>query len=85
MSYKQMERRLAAIEQEARSQQQARIESMSDAELDALIAEFAERDPVGNAAVEAMSAEDLDRLCDGRMPAAEWEQHRERAAASLNT
>ena len=84
MSYKQIERRLVDLEQAARSQQQARIESMSEAELDALIADYAERDPVGNAAVEAMSAGDLDRLCDGKMPTAEWEQHRARAQERLN-
>ncbi len=84
MSYKQMERRLADLEEAARAQERARVASLSADELDAAIADFAERDPVGYAAVEAMSAGDLDRLCDGKMLEAEWEQHLARAQERIN-
>ncbi len=84
MSYKQMERRLADLEEAARAQERARVASLSLDELDAEIAEFADRDPVGYAAAEAMSEDELDRLCNGKMPAAEWQQHLERAQERIN-
>ncbi len=85
MSYKQMERRLADLEEAAAAKQRARLASLSDDELDALIADM---DPqaraVLDAVADALSDEDLDRYLDGRMPDAEWRQHLERAQERIN-
>ncbi len=72
MSYTQMARRLAELEQAAAAKQRARIASLSDDELEALIADM---DPqaraVLDAVADALSNEDLDRFLDGRMSSAE--------------
>ncbi len=78
MSYKQMERRLAVIEQEAaKAAEQAYttwIESLSEAEIDALCAANAERNPEGQAALEAMSEAELEHaIATSRMSAREWD------------
>ena len=88
MSYRDMQRRLEELEakraEQERAERQAWLESLSHAELEAWCADFAERDPVGNAAVDAMSIPDLERLAAGRMPDAEWQQHLERAQERIN-
>lgn len=90
MSYKHMERRLAVMEQKAaQAAEQAYmkwVENLSVADLAALVAADAERDPVGYAAMEAMSDAELGHLiATGRMSAREWEtallQGKERLAA----
>ncbi len=87
MSYKQMQRRLEELEakraEQERAAQRAWVENLSEAELEAWCADYAERDPVGNAAVEALSEADLERLAAGTMPDAEWQQHLERARERL--
>ncbi len=87
MSYREMQRRLeqleATREQQERAAQRAWAESLSFEELERLVADYAARDPVGKAAADAMSMPDLDRLVEGKMPDAEWEQHLERAQERL--
>ncbi len=84
MSYKQMDRRLVDLERAAAAKYQAWLDSLSDEELERYVADCAERDPVGHVAFEAMSDEELDRACDGRMSEAEWQQHREQAQERTN-
>ena len=83
MGYRDMARRLEELEakraEQERAEQQAWVDSLSDEDLDRYVADYAERDPVGNAAVEALSEADLERLAAGTMPDAEWQQHLERA------
>ena len=83
MSYRDMQKRLEQLEstreQQERAEHQAWVESLSDTELDAWCADYAERDSVGYATFEALSEEDLDRACDGRMSDAEWQAHRRQA------
>ena len=81
---KRLEQLEAKRAEQERAEHQAWVESLSDAELDALIAEEAERDPVTHAAVEALSDADLERLDAGTMPNAEWQQHLQRAQERLN-
>ena len=76
MSYKQMERRLAELEQMAQDRQRAWLASLSDAEFDALLEE---RWPGFALVIDALSDADRERLWDGTMSAAEFEQHRQRA------
>ncbi len=87
MTYREMARRLEQLEakraEQERAEQRAWIESLSDEDFDRYVADIAERDPVGYAAFEAMSDEDLDRACDGRMSEAEWQQHLARAQERL--
>ena len=91
MSYKQMERRLAVMEQDAaRAAEQAYttwVQTLSDAEFDALIAHL---DPADLAMVESMSDAEFDALLatsrmTSRMSARAWEaalqQGKERLAA----
>ena len=84
MSYKQIERRLVDLERAAAAKQRAWIESLSDEDFDRYVADIAERDPVGYAAFEAMSDEDLDRACDGRMSEAEWDRILQQAKERIN-
>ncbi len=84
MSYRDMQRRLVDLERAAAAKQRAWIESLSDEDFDRYVADIAERDPVGYAAFEAMSDEELDRACDGRMSEAEWQQHLARAQERIN-
>ncbi len=87
MSYKQMSRRLEELEakreQQERAAHQAWLESLSFEELERHVAKIAERDPVGSAAIEAMSEADLERLAAGTMADAEWQQHLQRAQERL--
>lgn len=82
MSYKQMDRRLADLEREAAAKQQAWVESLSDAELDALLDE---RWPGFAVAYDTLSDADRDRLSDGKMPDAEWAEHLARAPQRIST
>ena len=88
MSYRDMPRRLEELEarrdQQERAAQQVWLDSLSDEELEVLAAEATERDPVGSAAVQALSFEDLERLVEGKMPDAEWQQHLARAQEHIN-
>ena len=88
MSYKQMERRLAVMEQDAaRAAEQAYtkwVQTLSDAEFDALLAQM---DPAEVAKVEGMSDAEFEHmLATSRMSAREWEaalqQGKERLAAA---
>jgi hypothetical protein len=83
-----MERRLADLEQTAAANHQAAlqawVDSLTDDELDALLAEDTARDPVRAAAMDALSDEDLERLGDGKMLDAEWQQHLQRAQERIN-
>jgi hypothetical protein len=78
MSYKQMERRLAVMEREAEQAAERAytdwLKTLSEAELEALCATDAERNPEGQAELEAMSEAELDHaLATGRMSAREWD------------
>ena len=83
MSYRDMQKRLEQLEvkreQQERAEYQAWVESLSNEEIERLVAEITDRDPVGYATMDALSDADLERLHAGTMPDAEWEQHRERA------
>jgi hypothetical protein len=80
MSYRDMERRLAHLEQEADEKQRAWVESLSLEQLEELCKD---EPPELTAAAEAMSDEDLERACDGRMSEEEWQSHVERARERL--
>ncbi len=84
MPQRDIQRRLVDLERAAAAKQRAWIESLSDEDFDRYVADIAERDPVGYAAFEAMSDEDLDRACDGRMSEAEWQQHLAQAPERIN-
>ncbi len=87
MSFRDMQRRLAVIEQEAaKAAEQAYttwIATLSEGELDALIADI---DPAEVAELEALSDTELEHMiATGHMSAREWEtslvQAKERVAA----
>ena len=78
MSYKQIARCLAELERKAAQAAERAytdwIESLSEAELDALCADYVERDPVGGAAMAAMSEAELEHvIATSRMSAREWD------------
>ncbi len=81
MSYKQMERRLVDLEQAAAAKQRAWIESLSDAELDALLEE---QRPGFTLVCDALSEAEWDRVCDGTMSEAEWQQVQQQAQKRIN-
>ena len=80
MSYRTMARRLEELEakreQQERAEYQAWAESLSDAELEALLEE---RVPGFVVAYEALSDADRERLVEGTMTEAEWQQHLQQA------
>jgi hypothetical protein len=79
MSYREMQKRLEYLEsqqaQQQRAEAQAWVDSLTDEELEVEAAEAAQRDPVSAAAIDALSDADFDRLADGTMSEAEWQQH----------
>ena len=81
---KRLEQLEARREQQERAEYQAWVESLSDEDLERLVADITERDPGGYAAMDALSDADLERLDAGTMPNAECQQHRERAQERLN-
>jgi hypothetical protein len=81
MNYKAIGRRLARLEQDARVRQKTWVNSLSDAELDALCKDT----PADKqAAFDAMTDDDLERLASGRMPEAEWRRRLQDANRDLN-
>ena len=64
MRYREQRRRLDALETQQRDAARRWLESLSDAELEALIA-AGERDPEFEAAVTVLSDADLERACAG--------------------
>ncbi len=80
MNAKAIGRRLARLEQDARARQTAWVMSLSDDELDALVASIP---PDIRAAYDAMTLDELERLADGRMPNAEWQRRLHRARTRL--
>jgi hypothetical protein len=87
MSYKQMDRRLAEMEQEAAQAAERRymtwIENLSFPDLEALVVQM---DPAEQAEIEALSAAELEQLiATRRQSAREWDmdllQMKERLAA----
>jgi hypothetical protein len=67
MSTTDKERRLAALEAEEARQYRRTLERLTDAELDALIAEHGGPDPEFDAAVRLLSDADIDRALDGEL------------------
>ena len=76
-----MERRLVDLEREGAAKHQAWIESLSDAELDALLDE---QRPGFTLVEDALSEAEWDRLCDGTMSEAEWERILQQAQERSN-
>jgi hypothetical protein len=71
MNYKPLARRLARLEQDAYARHAAWLATLSDAELDALVAATP---AYVRAAYAAMTDDDLERLASGRMSNAEQER-----------
>ncbi len=71
MNYKAIGRRLARLEQDARARQTAWLETLTDDELDAFCKAIP---PDEQAAFDAMTDDELERLTAGRMPEAEWQR-----------
>ncbi len=71
MNAKAMARRLARLEQAATGASAAWVLSLTDDELDA----FCKRIPPDEqAAFDAMTDDELERLASGRMPTVEWQR-----------
>jgi hypothetical protein len=87
MSYREMQKRLKELEVNREQQERAKAlawaRSLSDDELEAWCADYAEREPVAAAAFESMSDEDIDRACDGQMSSEEFNSRVLQARARL--
>ncbi len=81
MNAKAIERRVARLEQDARARQTAWVMSLTDDEFDAFLQRIP---PDEQAAFDAMTADELERLAAGRMPTVEWQRRLQDARTLTN-
>jgi acyl-CoA synthetase (AMP-forming)/AMP-acid ligase II len=80
MRYRDVERRLTELEAEARRKEAARVEALSQEELEAEIARYP-LDPELEAAMDALSFEQLEIVAAGKIPEKElrrWYRERQK-------
>jgi hypothetical protein len=82
MNAKAIGRRLARLEQGTRARQTAWVLSLTDDEFDAFLQRIP---PDEQAAFDAMTADELERLAAGHMSTVEWQRHLHRARRTNGT